>query len=209
MESYLLRTHLHLSRRTSWESKDIDRETLAKAYKKIAASNSEKIISHLNPEASPDERSRHEYMKDAAIEMAALLSTHFVNISYFHPTNKIFDLDEDTLCDFFRGGERVSAKVGRDSPFKIIIEYRGIPEVTEDDDGISVGLKYANKLCEIFVAWAHKFHDYDVQEYEKEQIRVNRMDRLSETTRQHFNAFFSIFLRYSLPRGHDINIESL
>ena len=209
MESYLLRTRIGLSSRISWDYKDIDGETLVKAYKNIATRNSEKIIPDLKTGASRHERSQHEYMKDAAIEMAAFLSTHFVNISYSHPTNKIFTLDEDTLCDFFRGSERVSTKVGRGSPFKIIIEYRGVPEVTEDDDGISVGLKYANKLCDIFVVWAHRFHDYDVQEYEKEHIREYRVERLSDITKQYFKEFTSTFLRYSLPKGHDIDIENL
>lgn len=209
MESYLLRTQLRLSSRISWDSKDVNRETLVKAYKKIAASNSEKIIPRLDALASPQERAQHEYMKDAAIEMASFLSTHFVNISYFHPSNKMFTLDEDTLCDFFKGSERVCSKVGLGSPFKIMIEYRGVPEIVEDDDGISGGLKYANKLCDIFVVWAHRFHDYDVQEYEKELIRENRVERLSEITRQHFKEFTSTFLRYSLPRGHDIDIDNL
>jgi hypothetical protein len=209
MESYLVRTRLGLSSGISWDSKDIDSETLAKAYKKIAASNSEKIIPPLNVQMSPHERSQHEYMKNAAIEMATFLSTHFVNISCFHPTNKIFTPDEDTLCDFLRGSERVSSRVGLGTPFKIIIEYRGVPEIMENEDGISTGLKYANKLCDIFVVWAHKFHNYNVVEFEKEQIRENRVEQLSEITRQYFKEFTSIFLRYSLPRGHDIDIENL
>src|SRR5918996_4655840 len=90
IESYLVRTHIGLSSRISWDSKDIDSEILTKAYKKIATSNSEKLIPHLNTAASPQERSQHEYMKEAGIDMAAFLCTHFVNISYFHPTNKIF-----------------------------------------------------------------------------------------------------------------------
>jgi hypothetical protein len=122
IESYLVRTHLGLSSRISWDSKDIDREILVKAYKKIATSNSEKIIPRLNTEASPHEKSQHEYMKDAAIDMATYLSTHFVNISYFHPTNNIFILDEDTLSDFLRGVVRVSSNIGLLNPFKIIIE---------------------------------------------------------------------------------------
>ena len=84
-----------------------------------------------------------------------------------------------------------------------------MPEVAVDDDGISVGLKYANKLCEIFVAWAHKFHDYDVLEDDKELIRENQTDQLSEITGQYFKEFVGTFLRYSLPKGHDINIENL
>jgi hypothetical protein len=103
----------------------------------------------------------------------------------------------------------VSSKIGRDNPFKIIIEYRGVPEVTDDDDGISAGLKYTNKLCDLFTVWAHRFHDYDVQEYEKEQIRKNRVDRLSEITSQYFKEFVGTFLKYSLPRGHDIDCENL
>ena len=89
-------------------------------------------------------------------------------------------------------------------PFKIVIEYRGVPEVKEDDDGISTGLKYANKLCDTFVVWARRFHHHNVQVHEKEQIRNNRIELLSETTRQYFEEFIRIFLKYSLPK--DLNL---
>ena len=193
----------------SWDSEDIDKDTLVKAYRKIAASNLEKIIPYLNAHASPYERSQHEYMKEAAIEMATFLSSHFINVSYFHPTSKVFTLDEDTLCDFFRGSERVSSKIGLCSPFKIIIEYRGVSEVTEDDDGISTGLKYANKLCDIFVTWAHRFHHFVVQEFEKEYIRQNDVERLSKIPRQFLEEFTNKFLNYSLPKGHGLDIKNI
>jgi hypothetical protein len=208
IESYLVRTYLGLSSRISWDYKDVDRETLEKAYRGIATGNSKKIIPRLKAKANSYERSQHEYMKEAAIEMATYLSSHFINVSYFHPSGKAFILDEDTLTYFFGGSERVSSKIGLGSPFKIIIEYRGVPEVTEDEDGISTGLKYANKLCDIFVPWARRFHHYEIQEFEKQYIRENRVERLSKTTRQYLDEFRSIFLKYSLPKGHGIDIKN-
>jgi hypothetical protein len=109
IDSYLVRRKLELSSRTSWKTKEIDKKTLTKAYRKIAISNSEKIAPPLNAKADSYDRSQHEYMKKKAIEMATFLSPNFINISYDHPSNNAFTLDEETLIDFLGGSVTVSS----------------------------------------------------------------------------------------------------
>lgn len=96
-----------------------------------------------------------------------------------------FGLDERTIMDLGILARRIAYR-DPTAHFKLVIEYKGVPE---DKLVSSLAPSMYKIIAEYFVKWADIVFNYKVSEDDKRKISESHIDLLSHETKQYYDRF--------------------
>ena len=118
--------------------------------------------------------------------MANTLSRCFeFNVSYDNQSN--FQLDNQFITSVAGPVVRMAQRNPK-APFKIMLEYKGMPESSEE-----VRMRFGPVLlkmrAEYFIRWVKAAFDYDVEEDDKRKLKEGQYDLLNKSAREFYHIF--------------------
>jgi hypothetical protein len=142
----------------------------------------------------------YNFMQDADREIDAVLTSYNWRLYYASPKNSTFKMPEEIISEFLRLGYITAVLNGNATqPLKIILEFRGIPEIDEDP---IVNSLYSKKYCDWFAKWASMFHNYEISDEDKNKILKQDFHSLSKKG-------LSLFLEFGkdMTKKRDLDLD--
>ena len=115
---------------------------------------------------------------------------------YAYPHEKTFHLDEETVKDLLKIGDHI-VKINAHrpayyvAPFKIILEFRGVPPQDENREQVNVR---SEKLCECFLRWVNEFHNMAISNEDKEDTLLWLTNKKDNTSNLEIKSLYYQFI---------------
>jgi hypothetical protein len=129
----------------------------------------------------------HLVMREVTKKIASSFASMLYEFYIVHKHNK-FELDEATITGLGILARRIASR-DPTAHFKLIIEYKGVPQ-DKNKLGLFLAPSMYKIIAEYFVKWAHIVFNYEVSEDDKRKINENRTGLLGHETRWYYDKFF-------------------
>jgi hypothetical protein len=151
---------------------------------------------NITPEVLNTEMIHRSYslMKESIVKPLSNIMSRSFDFNFL-PSDKNMNFDRELMLSVVYPAVKIAYR-NQKAPFKITIEYHGIPK-----SDIEAQLKFEPAFLRIrteyFVKWAHDVLTYDIEEDDKKKLNEGQYYLLSKSTKEIYDIFNESFLNYT------------